>query len=277
MIRLAVCDDEEDARIWLRALVERQGVECEIAEYADGASYLASGIEYDLLLLDIGLKCPAGGCNVRGAAGVPEGKNASGAEGMSGAGDAADAEGASDAKDASNAEGLNLARRIRGMELEKQPIIIFITGYEKYVYEAFDVDAFHYLVKPVDERKFAEVFGRAATRIWSGEQQRRKTLVIQYGGVNKAIPLDGIYYMESQNHKVVLHTKDGELEYYGKLGELEKELEGQFARIHKGYLVNLFHVEKYGRAEVTLTNGRKLMISKYKFGDFVKAYLRWMR
>ncbi|NBK00428.1 DNA-binding response regulator, partial [bacterium 1xD8-48] len=46
-------------------------------------------------------------------------------------------------------DGMGLARRIRGMEVQKQPIIIFVTGYEKYVYDAFDVGAFQYLVKPV--------------------------------------------------------------------------------------------------------------------------------
>lgn len=272
MIRLAVCDDEENARVWLRRLVEKQDAECEIAEYADGASYLADGIEYDLLLLDIGLQCPTADEYGAGNAGDSSGAgNAFGTEGVLGA------EAAFGVAGIHSTGGLNLARRIRGMELGRQPIIIFITGYEQYVWQAFDVDAFHYLVKPVDERKFAEVFTRAAARILAETQRSRNTLVVRHGGVNKVIPLDSIYYMESRNHKIVLHTKDGEMEYYGKLGELEKELEGQFARIHKGYLVNLSHVEEYGRTEVALTNGRKLMISKYKFEDFVKMYLRWLQ
>lgn len=44
-----------------------------------------------------------------------------------------------------------------GAVVAKHRIIIFVTGYEKYVYDAFDVGAFQYLVKPVDEQKFAEV------------------------------------------------------------------------------------------------------------------------
>lgn len=239
MIRVALCDDEESARAWLRALVERQGVDCQVGEYADGASYLADGIEYDILLLDIGLK------------------------------------GSKPEED--GGEGLELARRIRGMELGRQPVIIFVTGYRDYVYEAFDVDAFHYLVKPVDERKFAEVFGRALSRVQEGERQRRKTLVVRQAGASRAIPLENIYYLESQNHKILLHMKDGILEYYGKLETAQKELEGQFARIHKGYLVNLSYVEGYSRTQVALANGQSLMISKYKYEDFVKAYLQWMR
>ena len=166
-------------------------------------------------------------------------------------------------------DGMGLARHIRGMEAQKQPIIIFVTGYEKYVYDAFDVGAFQYLVKPVDEQKFAEVFGRAAG-------QRKKKLVIQYGGEGKAIPLNDIYYMESRNHNIVLYLKDGNMEYYAKIGDLEEELAGQFYRIHRGYLINLFHVEGYDRTEVRMANGDKLLLSRYKYDGFVQAYMDYI-
>ena len=178
---------------------------------------------------------------------------------------------------ASGMDGMGMAGQIRGMEQIKQPVIIFVTGYEKYVYDAFEVEALGYLVKPVNEQKFAEVFSRAQDKILSETEQKKKTLLIQYAGANKAIPLDRIYYMESRKHKVVLYTKDGEVEYYAKIGELEEELQGQFFRIHKGYLVNLSCVDEYSRTEIMLANGDKLPLSKYKYEDFVKAYLRFMQ
>ena len=97
-------------------MVRKQGVECEITEYATAENYLLAGADYDLLFLDVELK----------------GQD-------------------------SSMDGMEMAKRIRGMEDIKQPVIIFVTGYEKYVYDAFDVGAFQYLVKPVDEQKFAEV------------------------------------------------------------------------------------------------------------------------
>ena len=173
--------------------------------------------------------------------------------------------------------GIGLARQIREREQGGQPVIIFVTGHEKYVYDAFDVDAFQYLVKPVDEQKFAEVFGRARDKILSEAEQRKKTLAIRHGGANKVIPLDNIYYMESQGHKIVLSTKDGRMEYYARIGELEEELRGRFCRIHKGYLVNLACVDEYSKTEILLTNGDRLPLSKYKYEDFVRAYLRFMQ
>ena len=173
--------------------------------------------------------------------------------------------------------GIGLARQIREREQGRQPVIIFVTGHEKYVYDAFDVDAFQYLVKPVDEQKFAEVFGRARDKILSEAEQRKKTLTIRHGGANKVIPLDNIYYMESQGHKIMLSTKDGRMEYYARIGELEEELRGRFCRIHKGYLVNLACVDEYSKTEILLTNGDRLPLSKYKYEDFVRAYLRFMQ
>ncbi len=173
-------------------------------------------------------------------------------------------------------DGMGLARHIRGMDARGQPIIIFVTGYEKYVYDAFDVGAFQYLVKPVDEQKFSEVFGRAVGQILSEAEQGKKKLVIQYAGEGKAIPLNDIYYMESRNHNIVLYLKSGNIEYYAKIGDLEEELAGQFYRIHRGYLINLFHVEGYDKTEVRMANGDKLLLSRYKYDGFVQAYMDYI-
>ena len=244
-IKIAVCDDEKNIRSYLVSLIKKQGGECSITEYASADAYISDGKEYDIIFLDI-------------------------ETGGSGAG----------------LNGMGLARHIRGMEAQKQPIIIFVTGYEKYVYDAFDVGAFQYLVKPVDEQKFAEVLGRAYRQSLSGQilsgqivseaEQRKKKLVIQYGGEGKVIPLNDIYYMESRNHNIVLYLKDGNIEYYAKIGDLEEELMGQFYRIHRGYLINLFHVEGYDRTEVRMANGDKLLLSRYKYDGFVQAYMDYI-
>lgn len=172
--------------------------------------------------------------------------------------------------------GMELAGRIRDEDTAKQPVIIFVTGYEDYVYDAFDVGAFQYLLKPVDRDKFADVFRRAA-HAWEKNNRTKRMLTIQYAGITKTIALDQIYYMESQNHKIVIHLRDGELAYYARIGDLEEELQGQFFRIHKGFLINLAFVEEYSKAEVTMTSGDRIPISKYKYQDFTKAYLRFMQ
>ena len=174
-------------------------------------------------------------------------------------------------------DGMALARTIRERTTGTQPVIIFVTGYERYVYDAFDVGAFQYLLKPVDEEKFAQVFTRAVAQIGTAREKPGPVLTLQSANASKTVPLDSIYYIESSNHKVELHLKDGVFACYAKIRDLELELQDQFFRIHKGYLVNLSYVDGYSKSEVTLTNGERLLLSKYKYQDFVKAYLRFLK
>lgn len=177
----------------------------------------------------------------------------------------------------SGPDGMALARKIREQATGTQPVIIFVTGYERYVFDAFDVGAFQYLLKPVDEEKFAQVFARAVAQIGTAKEKPGRVLTLQSANTSKTVPLDSIYYIESSNHKVELHLKDGEFACYAKIGDLELELQDQFFRIHKGYLVNLSYVAGYSKTEVTLTNGERLLLSKYKYQDFVKAYLHFLK
>ena len=177
----------------------------------------------------------------------------------------------------SGLDGMALARKIRARATGTQPVIIFVTGHERYVFDAFDVGAFQYLLKPVDEEKFAQVFSRAVAQIGTVKEKPGRVLTLQSANTSKTVPLDSIYYIESSNHKVELHLKDGEFACYAKIGDLELELQDQFFRIHKGYLVNLSYVAGYSKTEVTLTNGERLLLSKYKYQDFVKAYLHFLK
>ena len=238
MIKIAICDDEANIRAYLSSLIQAQDCPCEIVEYASAGDCLADTQKIDLLFLDIEL-APSG----------------------------------------SGLDGMALARKIRERATVTQPVIIFVTGYERYVFDAFDVGAFQYLLKPVNEEKFAQVFARAVEQIAANREnpQKGRVLTLQSANTSKTVPLDSIYYIESSNHKVELHLKDGEFACYAKIGDLELELQDQFFRIHKGYLVNLSYVAGYSKTEVTLTNGERLLLSKYKYQDFVKAYLHFLK
>lgn len=232
MIQLAICDDEENVRAYLRTLILEQNIECEITEFEAGEDYLQSDKEFDLLYLDVELN--------------------------------------------SGVSGLELAKQIHEQKSKKQPLIIFVTGHKDYVFDAFDVDAFHFLLKPIVKEKFTMVFQKAIGQIKLSYQNKDKTIHIQSTTINKVFSIDEIYFAESQNHKVILHTKAGILEYYGKISDLEIQLQGHFFRIHKGYLLNMSYIDRYSKTEVVLTNKEVLPLSKYKFADFVKAYLRFM-
>lgn len=258
-MKIAICDDEPYIRTYLSSLIRKQDAAAVIKEYAAAEDYLSDQEDYDLLFLDIELSLPE-----------PKDKTCRPAA------DKSDPENDSKPHRAF-INGMELARLIRARTDRPQPLLIFVTGHETYVYDAFDVNAFHYLLKPVDELRFAAIYQRAARQIAAEEDRQKKKLVVQYAGKTQILPLSNLYYMESRGHKVVLHLKDTSLEYYARLGDLELELQEQFCRIHKGFLINLAHVESYTKTEVTLTNGVKLNLSKYKYEAFVKAHLHYMQ
>ena len=101
-------------------------------------------------------------------------------------------------------------------------------------------------------------------------------LDISMGDEDGITVVDDIYYIESSNRKVTLYLRHEKIEYYDKISSLESELKPDFFRIHKGYLVNIKYVERYDRTEVKMRNGDSLLISKYKYQDFVKRYLEYI-
>lgn len=175
--------------------------------------------------------------------------------------------------------GMELARHIREQEenSRKRSILIFVTGYREYMGEAFDVNAFHYLVKPIDEEKFAEVLDRAWKETSAFCEQEKKYIMVKSLGVQQKLFLKNIYYIESRNKKVIIHTTDKILEVYGKMEELENRLGGTFYRCHRCYLVNMEKISAYSADNIQVTNGDNLLLARTKYSDFIKAYMRYMK
>lgn len=178
--------------------------------------------------------------------------------------------------------GMEIAAELR--RRQKDMILIFVTALSEYVYDAFDVGAFHYLVKPFTDAKLSQVFEKAVEEY---EKQSRpgtvqgegrcppKMLLIRQGAVSFAVPVDSIIYAEVFNRKITLHTLDGDKEYYGKLTELSEQVGEGFYRTHRAYLVNLAYVEKYDATTIWLEQG-KALVSKKQFAGFVKQYMRYI-
>lgn len=176
--------------------------------------------------------------------------------------------------------GLELAGKIRQMQESEgmtKSILIFITGYREYMEEAFGVNAYHYLIKPVDEKKFAEVFRRALKEAAALEEQNKKYVIMKSTGIQRKIFLKDIYYIESSNKKVIYHTKDGRFESYGKMEQLEYELSDAFYRCHRCYLVNLEKISAYTRDTIRIINGDELILARKKYAGFIKQYMRYAK
>ena len=171
--------------------------------------------------------------------------------------------------------GIEAAKEVR--EKNADTVLIFITGIKEYVFEALDIYAFHYLLKPVTEQKFTEVFEQALKEAGLRKMRRKKQLFINTRNKGITIDADNILYIESISRKVEIHTMQEVIEAYGALGELETQLGGSFYRCHRGYLVNMAHIKEYKSDCITLTGGNTVYLTKKKYGEFVNAYMWYLQ
>lgn len=93
-------------------------------------------------------------------------------------------------------------------------------------------------------------------------------------GIHVKVLIEDIIYAEVFNRKIIIHKRNEDIEYYGKMKELEKLAGEDFFRTHRGYLVHLKYVEKYDASTVYLEKGTALM-AKQNYPKFVKSYLKY--
>ncbi|MEZ3467723.1 MAG: LytTR family DNA-binding domain-containing protein [Schaedlerella sp.] len=135
-------------------------------------------------------------------------------------------------------------RQMNGMETAKNlrkrnahTLLIFVTAYPDFVFQGYEVHAFHYILKPYEERKIQAVLEQALEEL--GKHREQYFTLEQKSGILR-IPLKRILAFSSDRRKVVISLKDGSRpDFYGKLDEVESGLPDYFVRCHNRHLVNL--------------------------------------
>ena len=164
--------------------------------------------------------------------------------------------------------GVELAKRLRQMGAGLQ--IVFLTGYMEYIAEGYDVEALHYLIKPVAQEKLGAVLDRAVERL----KTRENVLLLSLHDGVVRLPLYEIRYLEVMKNYVTLHAVE-EYSVKRSLSELTKELDESFYRIHRSYIVNLRFVKRITRTEVTLKDGAALPLSRKLYDGLNQALIKY--
>ena len=170
-------------------------------------------------------------------------------------------------------DGMETARRLKELT---DSILIFVTGVKEQVFDAFDVGAFHYLMKPVDQDKMTDVLKRAMQEA-EKRQASPRYLLVKTEGSHRRVPVADILYAENSGRKVILHTKTESLEYYERMNHLQEVLGEGFYRCHRGYLVALSAISGYDHDSITVGQGDRIYLAKQKYGEFVKLYYKFLR
>lgn len=170
-------------------------------------------------------------------------------------------------------DGMETARILR--QRGSHSLLVFVTVLKECVFDAFEVEAYDYLVKPIDSAQFDRTMDRAARTLG---QRTAKSIVVRRGTSCEIIHLSQIVYCEVQGRKVYIHRKDGEItDYYEKLEDFEKRVDKRFFRCHRSYLVNLEYVRGSHSGRVILPQGDEIPVSRLRERDLVQALLYYMK
>jgi len=149
--------------------------------------------------------------------------------------------------------GIELARHLSARAAASEtprtmPLVIFVTAFEEFAVEAFEVRAIDYLLKPVRAQRLLEALRRAVTRLPSDQIQaidqlakatntRRRHLSVHERGRVILVPLEQIVYLKAELKYITVRTREREYLIEESLTSLEDEFADRFVRIHRNALV----------------------------------------
>lgn len=170
---------------------------------------------------------------------------------------------------------------INGIETGKQiyalsphTVIIFVTNYPEYAIDAFECNAFHYVLKNEKPEKFYEVISKAYKRYVKAHAR----YVIKSKGGPVTIRLSDLYCVEYQDKHVIFYTKNKCYKMRSTMGVIEKDLaEFGFVRVHQGYIVSLSKIQRFMKTDILLTNGQTIMLSTRKRTEIIEKHRKYIK
>lgn len=163
-------------------------------------------------------------------------------------------------------DGVTMARRLRRENEEVQ--IVFITGYSEYIADGYEVDALHYLMKPVKEEKLYSVLDKAAQKL----RRNERMMNLELGGEMVRLPICQIRYADVQGNYATIHAKD-DYTVRRTLGEIEKELDERFFRIGRSAIVNLHCISRVTKSDIYLHDGSVIALPRGAYEKVNRAII----
>lgn len=168
--------------------------------------------------------------------------------------------------------GVEIAKKVR--EIQKDALIIFLTGYDTWMPQAFDVQAFNYILKANKADKLEEVLVKALESI----KEKRTLFYFKQGKNLINIPYRKIYYFESEKRKVKIILNDVEYSYYDKLDIIQNSVrEDIFIRVHTSFLVNMEHIYKFDGKNIILDNNFTVPVSQKYAYSFNMSFIEFIK
>ena len=153
--------------------------------------------------------------------------------------------------------GVNLGAKIR-TELQNEKMhIVYISAKSEYAMELFAVRPLNFLIKPVQEQDIIKNLEKAIKL----SQYYDDYIKFQRGSELYSVAYGEVRYFSTTGRKVEIHTTSVDLDFYGKLDDVQAKTPPGFIRIHKSYLIHEMYVKKWEYEMVVMNRDEQLSIS----------------
>lgn len=166
--------------------------------------------------------------------------------------------------------GIQAANEIR--EFNELVKIIFLSSSPEFAVESYQVKAYNYLLKPVSKEKLFHLLDQLIME----DQKPQEGLRVKTQKTISFILFSRIVFVEVIQKKLYFHLTDGSVrEINASLSSIEDMLlcRPEFVKIHRSYLVNLWHVSEISFKELITSTGKTLPVSRLLYGKVRKAYM----
>jgi DNA-binding LytR/AlgR family response regulator len=170
--------------------------------------------------------------------------------------------------------GIEVGREIRKTDTLVK--IIYTTISPEFAIEAYEVKAYHYLMKPVSE---APLFKALNEIVYLNEKNQHKKISIKDHDAIINLPFSSILYVEVDKHLLYFHLKDQSvISTYATLKEIAQQLciDDDFMKVHHSFVVNLSEVITLQNRSLLLPNNRLIPISRSQYNEVKSKYIDQM-
>jgi len=165
--------------------------------------------------------------------------------------------------------GMELAKKLR--EKSDTLPILFVTGYSEYMNEGYEVEALHYLLKPVNKEKLFAVLDR-----YVKSRRIEKEIVLKSEDGALRVSAESIAYCEAMGKKTTVFLTDKTV-FQCDIGisNIKNELSEEFIFTHRSYIVNLRYVKSIRKTDLTLDTGTVIPVSRRLYKDINEKFIKY--
>lgn len=176
----------------------------------------------------------------------------------------------------SGMNGMDMAKRVR--EKDKAVSLVFTTGITDYIQEGYDVEAMHYLIKPLKEEKVYECLEKASSR-----KKAEKYIIVHTEEDILKLNAEAVNYVEARGHRCVVAMdkklfKDNNnmISIRESLSEMEKLLdEADFVKCHRSYICRICSIYRIEKTDLYFDDGSSIPVSRRMYDNVNKAFIKY--